>query len=176
MTDEPRTFELRSCRDMMAKMERELERVRSAGSERGILTDHGINFAWTAWHMADWVWADMTGAQRHQVAVEAGADPNKFVLADFQPYVCSKSRALALCRIIATAAKHSECRFGADIDMDPDVSLGPTFFVAGVSTPQRRWVLKLDVDGDRVPATEVFEAALGYWTEFIYPRQIDRDG
>jgi hypothetical protein len=60
--------------------------------------------------------------------------------------------------------------------MGPDVSLGPAFFVAGVSAPQRRWVLKLDVGGDRVPATEVFDAALGFWTEFIYQRQIDREG
>jgi hypothetical protein len=56
MADEPRTLELRSCGDMIRKMERELDRVKDAGSERGALTDHGINFTWTAWQRADWVW------------------------------------------------------------------------------------------------------------------------
>ena len=176
MADEPRTFELRSCRDMMRKMERELDRVKDSGSDRGALTDHGINFAWTAWHMADWVWADMTDRQRRQVALEAGSNPDRFELAEFQPYLCRKIGELAYCRIIATAAKHSECRFGAEVDFGPDISLGPTFNVAGVPAPQRRWVLKMDVGKERVPASEVFDSVLTFWTNFVYGRQIDRDG
>ena len=180
MADEPRTFELRSCRDMIRKLERELDRVKCSGTDRGVLTDHGINFAWTAWHMADWVWANMTDAQRRQVAIEAGTNPDKFDLKGFQPYLCGKSRDLGYCRIIATAAKHSECRFWADFDFAPDISLGPTFSLVGslagmAAAPQRRWVLKMDINNERIPALEVFDSVLVFWTEFIYTRQIDRD-
>jgi hypothetical protein len=165
---------------MMAKMERELERVKKSDGDRGVLTDHGINFAWTAWHMADWVWADMTDAQRRQVAIEAGYNPDRFGLISFQPYLCEKKPELAYCRIIATAAKHSECRFGAEVDFAPDISLGPTFHLVGtpgigIFPPQHRWVLKMDIGSDRIPALVVFESVLTFWTEFSYGRQIDRD-
>ena len=176
MAGEPRTFEIRSCRDTMLKMARELDRVKNSGSDRGALTDHGINFAWTAWHMADWVWADMKDAQHRQVALEAGCNPDRFGLADFQPYLCRKIPDLAYCRIIATAAKHSECKFGADVDFGPDISWGATFNIAGVPAPQRRWVLKMDVGKDRIPASDVFDSVLAFWTNFVYGRQIDREG
>src|SRR5215469_4309637 len=147
MANEPRTFELRSCRDMIAKMERELERVKCSGTDRGVLTDHGINFAWTAWHMAEWVWVDMTDAQRRQVAIEAECNPDKFNLKGFQSYLCAKSLELGYCRIIATAAEHAECSFGTDFDFAPDISLGPTFSLAGIPVaPQRQWVLKMDIN------------------------------
>jgi hypothetical protein len=161
---------------MIRKLERELDRVRDAGGDRGVLTDHGINFAWTGWHMADWVWADMTDTQRRQVAVEAGSNPDKFELSDFEPYLCRKIPELAYCRIIATAAKHSECRFGAEVDFGPDISLGPIVHIAAVPAPQRQWVLKIDVGNDRIPALEVFDSVLAFWTSFIYGRQIDREG
>ncbi len=175
MTDAPRTFELRSCRDMIKKMERELDRVKSAGLERGALTDHGINFAWTAWHMAEWVWRDMTAAQRCQVALEAKTSPIGFKCEEFQHHLCRISHDLTYCRIIATAAKHSACRFGAEIDFDPDISLGPSFTAAGAPASQRTWILKMDVGDDRVLASDVFDRVMSFWTSFVYGRQIDRE-
>jgi hypothetical protein len=44
------------------------------------------------------------------------------------------------------------------------------------AAPQRRWVLKIEIGNDRIPALEVFDRVLALWTEFIYERQIDRDG
>ena len=47
--------------------------------------------------------------------------------------------------------------------------------IAGLPTaPQRRWVLKIDIGNDRIPALAVFGSVLAFWTEFIYRRQIDR--
>lgn len=81
------------------------------------------------------------------------------------------------CRIIATAAKHSECRFWAEVDFAADTRVGPAFRLAGMpaSPPQRRWVLKLDVGNARIPALDVFDTVLTFWTEFIHGRQIGRD-
>ena len=36
-----------------------------AGGDREKLSDHGINFAVTAWHLTDWVWRDIKG--RHKL-------------------------------------------------------------------------------------------------------------
>src|SRR5690348_4441005 len=108
----------------------------------------------------------LTDAQRRRVALEAGSNPDTFRFADFQPYLCWKIPELAYCRIVATAAKHSECGFGAELDFGPDIRLGPSFNIAGVSALQRRWVLKMYVGKDRIPASDVFDRALAFWTDF----------
>jgi hypothetical protein len=50
----PRTFDIESSRDMRNKLEREFERIQAAGSREN-LSDHGVNFAVTAWHVTDWL-------------------------------------------------------------------------------------------------------------------------
>jgi hypothetical protein len=64
---------------MRDKLERELERLASA-TDRDELVDYGLNAAVTAWHLTEWIWADI----KHRadilvrLAREAEIGPSKF--------------------------------------------------------------------------------------------------
>ena len=47
---------LESPGDMLSKLKRELNRLADASAEHTAVVDHGVNCAWTAWHITDWVW------------------------------------------------------------------------------------------------------------------------
>ena len=47
---------LESPRDMLSKLQRELNRLANASADHAAVVDHGTNAAWTAWHITDWVW------------------------------------------------------------------------------------------------------------------------
>jgi hypothetical protein len=52
-----KTFALENCRDLLNKLEREIDRL-SAARDRDDLTtmiDTAFNAAVTAWHLCDWV-------------------------------------------------------------------------------------------------------------------------
>ncbi len=171
----PFTFDLESCRDLLLKMERELERLNGTDVRQEVI-DHGFNFAVTAWHMTEWAWADM--GDKHQLKLEIrkelGKPPSKLSRDDFQKYVCEKSKPIDYCRVIATASKH----LGVDhpSEFEAITSAKPTGPVLvsgefGLSIDARA-TLKIVVDGERLPAIDIFELALAYWTTFIHENQI----
>jgi hypothetical protein len=90
------TFALENCRSMLDKLRREIERLRDAdGPARN---DHAFNAAVTAWQLCDWVFADMTPAQKDKLKIH-----NRLGM---QEHAGHHSRALHLCRQVATASKH----------------------------------------------------------------------
>jgi hypothetical protein len=65
------TFALENCRDLLSKLEREIERYRAIRTEKvaaaADLTDLAFNIAVTAWHLCDWVFADMNDEQQEKL-------------------------------------------------------------------------------------------------------------
>jgi hypothetical protein len=173
------SFDVKTCRGMLNKLERERERIDEAGGDREKLSDHGINFAVTAWHLTDWVWRDMKPMHelRARIAKAAGVPPQTFELTDFQRHVCAQCQEMVFCQAICTASKH--------VSADPktlgqgnylktiasDFSL-PATPVSGLGTV---WVLKI-IDGDeRRPAEPIFDAVLRFWKQFIFNNKVVDD-
>jgi hypothetical protein len=148
-----KTFALESCRDLLNKLEREIERLREATAREDVagMADIAFNASVTAWHLCDWVFGDMTQEQRDRLNVQTLSDLRQTAVSN---------RALHLCRQIATASKHWE------ISQHPDLRVG----AAVSATPERRIHF---IDGDkRIDALDVFEEAFDFWTRFIYPNNI----
>ena len=76
-----------------------------------------FNAAVTAWHLTDWVFEEMTPAQRDHHQIRS--------LAEFQRLARKQCRALHLCRQIATASKHRTVTLHVDRDVSTDVSVTP---------------------------------------------------
>lgn len=152
------TFALEDCRALLSKLEREIERYKEIDTERvaavADLTDLAFNISVTAWHLCDWVFADMTDEQRKKLSIHK--------LGDLQEEA-RRCRALHMCRQLATGSKHWK------VSQYPD----PELKVVVAATPE--WHIFLE-DGDkRLDAIEVFNSALDFWTSFIYQNFIARD-
>ncbi len=98
---------------------REISRISKAVG-REDTADHCEYAASTAWHLVDWIWADIIARDvvlKHKLAKEAGVRPTKFDLEDFKLFVMSEGqcRELAYLRLITDESKHSAVKkFGGD--------------------------------------------------------------
>jgi hypothetical protein len=150
-----KTFALENCRDLLNKLEREVDRLRAARAHNDITTmiDTAFNAAVTAWHLCDWVFGDMTIEQREKLKVRD--------LSEFQE-MARREYALHVCRQIATASKHWEISNHADA-------------AVGVSvTASSEWGLYI-IDGDkRYDAVQLFDETYTFWTQLIYQNAIAR--
>ena len=170
---ETMTFDLNSSRDMLRKLNRELERIRNADpTDREGLADHGINLAVTAWHLAEWVWSDIKGRTdlRIWLAKKAGIKPQEFSKRAFKTYLANEWPELGYCQVIATSSKHVGCDVeyveaaGTSARSTPHGPASET----DISTPAH-WVLKLTIGDERIEALPVFETVSKRWTAFIGP-------
>jgi hypothetical protein len=141
------TFALENCRSTLDKLRREIERLRDAdGPARN---DHAFNAAVTAWQLCDWVFANMTPAQKDKLKIH-----NRF---DMQEHARHDSRALHLCRQVATASKHMR------VSKFPDPKVKTITTMNAVPAPQEQlpvhvapgWFLYFDDDGDVQEAGDV---------------------
>jgi predicted acetyltransferase len=152
------TFAYVNCSDVLEKLRRELDRYRSiVGSDRPSvddLRDTAFNASVTAWHLADWVFHELTAEQKKKLGFSK--------LSDLQNYARSNCRALYLCRYAATASKHWE------------VKEHPDSTVQIVVAAEEDWaVYFIDAKGrGRVAADQIFDEALHFWTHLIYSNKI----
>ncbi len=183
------TFDLRSCRNMLSKLEREIRRARDARS-REDLADHCTNAAWTARHLFERVWADMKGnwTVKAAVAKAAGVALGDFDRDAFEEFVQSGSQCpeLAHCRLIADASKHVGADvFPGDPDFEIERSAGPSLSPSSLFTSggldwlpvyddgrTMPWAFKIvegkGLDGeDRTNAVDMFHKVRDYWADFI---------
>ena len=183
------TFDLKSCRRMLGKLENEIRRARDAPT-REDLADHCTNAAWTARHLFERVWADMKGnwTVKAAVAKEAGVPCGEFDRDAFEDFVQSGSQCpeLAYCRLIADASKHVGADvFPGDPDFEIQASAGPSLTPSSSFTfggldwlpvyddgRTTRWAFKIvegkDLDGeDRTNAVDLFHKVRDYWADFI---------
>src|ERR1700738_2061197 len=75
LTNKFRTFGTTSCRDMLAKLAREVSRPEAAKALEDA-ADHGTNAAVTAWHLVDWIWVTIKQDQQLRARVTAGTGKN----------------------------------------------------------------------------------------------------
>lgn len=114
------TFDLTSCRDMLGKLGREILRA-STAVRREDTGDHCTNAAWTAWHLAEWVWADIKHnyALKCQLANDADVSVGNFDRDAFIKYVQSEGQCpdLSYLGTITVASKHA----GTTANDDPPI-------------------------------------------------------
>jgi hypothetical protein len=165
-----KTFALENCRDLLRKLEREIERFSAAHADVEGRIDCAFNIVVTAWHLCDWVFEDLTLAQKSKLQLNSLGDLHARA---------RQCRALYLCRQAATASKHWKV---TDYP-DPDVAVIVTANAIGDGTSGPRiplyigpsWYLYF-VDGTEIQTAEdVFDLALEFWTHFIYQNEIAKD-
>jgi hypothetical protein len=148
------TFALETCRDLLMKLEREIERYQCLDKTRiEEMTDLAFNISVTAWTLCDWLFGDLTPEQRESLKLRR--------LADLQDRARS-CRALHLCRQVATASKHWEVTHHRDPDVD----------IIVMAEPSGEWRIYFQDRGVRRESVPIFEEALQFWTELIYPNEI----
>ncbi len=162
-------FRLWLVHDIFRKLHREKQRFEKAAPDnegRNDQVDAAINFAITAWHMTDWVW------ERQKDALGKCLDVN--CLREFQDKIRQQCPDLAVCDVIANAAKHGGTahmrkdrpEIETVLIADPVAEGAPGVeLYAEVAGPE--WSLKIRVNGRPEDPHAVFYRVFGFWHEFI---------
>jgi hypothetical protein len=160
------TFAYENCREMLSKLKREIDRYREVAGEKpqgetllryvNQLKDSAFNASVTAWHMADWVFNDLKPEQRDALNLKN--------LPKLQARV-RKVRALYLCNHVANASKHWSVE---DKYRDPTIE-------AVVECSEAGWAGYFLDGTTKIPADQVLDAALEFWTHFIRDNGIAED-
>ena len=112
-----------------------------------------FNAAVTAWTLTDWVFEDMTLAQRSHHRVRSQSE--------FQKLARDQCRALHLCRQVATASKHRT------VDKYPDPSVSAGVNVRPGCQTICEWEIVITDGTTTRLAVDVLEEAKAYWYRFI---------
>ncbi|MEE8297465.1 MAG: hypothetical protein V3R26_06520 [Hyphomicrobium sp.] len=173
------TFDLFSSRDMFAKLEREISRACGA-IDRESIADHCTNAAWTAWHLAEWVWADIKRNYALKVALakEAGVAPQSFDRDAFKHFVLSDGQCpeLDYLQIIAVSSKHVRADAADDRTFWIEASaanehVGPPatldFLPIYDDDSRPRFTFKIVQGEERSRAIPSLLRARDYWAKFI---------
>ena len=110
-------FMLATPAHMLNKLHWEIYSLRKALSEEPEHLGHthapsycAFNCAVTAWHLADWVWKASSPEQRADIlacfGIESSGEDQKGNFGKFQTALRNTSRALHICRQVATGSKH----------------------------------------------------------------------
>ena len=182
-----KTFGLITPREWLGKMGRELARLESTNVKVDI-ADHAMNFAWTAWHMAEWVWLTLEAHEEKAQALKANVDTtlagdsnwrDKKPASRFREYVIrTECAGLELCGDIANEAKHFQRRtesvstvvsartpapFPALVYMAQNFSHAD-FPQPGVEPV--RWMPKIFTPNGKAEAVEKFRVVHDFWARF----------
>lgn len=122
-----------------------------------------LNIAMTAWHMVDWVFADMNADQRALAGqILGGSIEKKGDLAALATKACE---ALRICQVIATAGKHVE------VASRPDPSLTTRFELVDLSAddtnPQLLTAWVIEREGKEYPADQIFKDVHRFWENLL---------
>lgn len=151
-----KVFALENCRDLLDKLQWEIDQFDS-DADIEVRAYHAFNAAVTAWQLADWIFEDMTEAQRIATGLHS--------LGDLQDHARTE-RALYLCQQIATSSKHAIMRNHSDDLVDVAVS------AVGETEAEITWLFRITDANTKREAVEVFELAHAFWTTFIYGNRI----
>jgi len=121
-----------------------------------------FNAAVTAWALTDWVFEDMTSAQRDRHRVRSRSE--------FQKLARDQCRALHLCRQVATASKHRTVDKYPDPGVSAGVNIRPvpqTEGRVGTWEPLADWEIVITDGATTRLAVDVLEEARSFWYRFI---------
>lgn len=158
------TFAIESCRDMLEKLDWELHQLKGdALLDPTTCRYTAFNAAVTAWQIADWVAQEANKEQKKAIGFKT--------LQGLQSIARQNCRALHLCRQVATASKHRMVTQHPDLTVDAGVEFGAPKHVSG-PVHLETWTAYF-IDGDKkLPAIQVLDEALHYWTGVIYGNRI----
>jgi hypothetical protein len=175
-------FMLATPDHMLMKLHWEIYSLRKALSEKPENIGHthapaycAFNCAVTAWHLADWVWKASSEVRRADIiallgTTTAGNDRRDFV--KFQTAIRSQSRALHICRQLATGSKHmtvtdypdpnrrAKMRWESEPARVGEMRAGDPFAV-------HRYRLMVSDKGVERHAIDVFGEAFKDWERFL---------
>lgn len=161
-------FRLRSIHDIFAKLYREKRRFEEAGADnegRKDQVDAAVNFAITAWHMTDWAWQ----RRKHELGKCYGVSSLK----NFQNELRKRCRDLAVCDVIANAAKHGgtahnlENRPEIETILISEAAESAPSVELYVATSEPRWLLRIKVNDNPEDLQAIFYRVLGLWHRII---------
>ncbi len=185
------SFGIATASEMLAKLERELERVANSTFDPQDVVDHSINCALTAWHMVDWVWQmhfRRDGNAQAQLAAIAGVSNPAPKDAPFVPgwvrdALLGQCSGLKVCEDIAIGAKHVYPEIREPEAIETRVSARtPQSFTLGVSTlgggdvlapedgalPETQYLPKLEMgDGQIVSMIESLDSVVLFWRRLL---------
>lgn len=154
-----KAFELRDARDMLEKLQWELNNLFSRQRhDIKVCRYHAFNCAVTAWHVTDWLWEEISSSPelRARVHDRIGIPVNN--CKDFQRYVRNDCRALKLCHQIANGSKHCKVTHKPDPTISALISDGEGYDYGN----------PIIVDGDaHYQADMVFHEALCWFRIFL---------
>ena len=173
------TYGLENSRNLLEKLAWEINAIAEAPrNDQAALSYYGFNAAITAWHIADWVWRDLSIDRRQELEVQWGVhlsierdDGNAF-----KGELRKRNRDLAICREIATASKHVEVTRNPDGTIDAEVSArtdnvvdskGDPIVVGDDFVVVQTLTLKVQDGDERRELMDVLENVLRDWTEFL---------
>ncbi len=182
----PATYGLENSRDVLKKLEWEQRGLKAASEqEPEELFFRAFNAAVTAWHLADWVWRDMTPDQRQQLETdwEKPLNVNDDQGGAFRYELRQKNREIAICREIATASKHVEVSQNPDKTIDTVASARTSRVVNSDGEPVMAgehfvvvpaWKLKVQDGPARRDFIEIIDLVIEFWTTFVDQRGIGK--
>ena len=148
-------FSFENSADLHWKLYWEIERLQAATPDNPIdMKCHAFNAAVTAWQLTEWVFADMTQAQKAKRGIAT--------IVDLQTLARTQCRAVHICRQIATASKHRFVDRHYDLGVSTSLELTP-----GKQGQPGKWSLVVVDGGVARDAIEVFEEARLYWYKLL---------
>ena len=166
----PQSFNIRDAQQLMRKLTVEISQFIESNSSSALSGYLALNIAMTAWHMVDWVSADMNAAQCKLTTqyLEWPVPYSKKTRDELAKAVTKKCEALQTCRVIATAGKH------AVVNCRPDPSLATRFEIvrpnpneANLPGEGLSYVWVIERDGKEYLAEEVFKKAHRFWEDLL---------
>jgi hypothetical protein len=178
-----KTFDLETCKDMLAKLRRERERLVHSTS-RDERADHATNAMITAWQIKDWVLADAERDAATKTAITslcASSAGGVFREANFAQLLYQECPSLRYCFLVATDTKHAAIYPHLD---DPNVettasltyaqsrslgTLGSSHAIGTTDTvwQKDRWMFKIVDSGDLISDVQIVDDAITYWSKFL---------
>lgn len=169
------SFHVRSFIDMIEKLNFEIDeydKTRLTDGTNEARAYRGLNCAWTAWHVHDWFWqwivddrSELVSRINAALTSNLPEPPSKYPT-KFGEAIAQKYRPLAVCRTVATAAKHSRA------DRYPDLLVTRGVYVTrgeSFSTSEQWFDLRVfDNSENRVKYfDQLIKEAAGSWTTFF---------
>jgi hypothetical protein len=160
------SFNIGDASQLLRKLTIEIHQFTESSFSSTLSGYLALNIAMTAWHMVDWVSADMNTVQRKEATRYLGRPISNNV--DLAVAVTSACEALRICQVIATAGKHVE------VKRRPDPSLATKFKLVKPSPNKARlpgeglsyiWVIKRN--GKEYLAEEIFKEAHRFWENLL---------
>ena len=157
-------FETRHPLFMPSKLKWELEQlVQTRGFEAAYLS---LTCATTAWHVCDWFWQLNDQNGRDRIATSLGHKPYS-KLGDFSRLVQEASEAVAVCRQLATAAKHLSVQHYASAQLSTSLRLGD-----GKDGDIEGHFVQIEYAGRTFIDRQLYKEALIFWLELYVDAEL----